>query len=164
LVSSNPSATFDPTNTLLVGVPLKEADTCRDLKRPEDAAALRLWAGDPENAYGELIQSNAMNSFFVALCPAFGKNVWEEMLSGFASDLVKSGSHDKAVLCLLSLGKVREAIGVYSRAKKFLEASVLARARLPPSDPQVIEIYSRWAQNYLSMGDYERVFIFFFLF
>jgi hypothetical protein len=78
--------------------------------------------------------------------------VWVECCSSYAYQLAESGDHLKASSYFLVVHKIEEAVNVLIDGKLMREAVALAKSRLSPSDPTVIEALTAWASQSNSNG------------
>lgn len=90
------------------------------------------------------------------LCLSVGRGAWESVVKVYAAQLESKGEPHFAALHWLSLGDIRSALQVYTKAGLLQDALMLASARLPAGDPQLVELHSLFGDTLLGVGHAER--------
>eukprot|EP00058_Branchiostoma_floridae_P018127 XP_002603616.1 hypothetical protein BRAFLDRAFT_93160 [Branchiostoma floridae] len=116
---------------------------------------LAIWRGDIVGALQMARQHGQLTDWLVAMAPLAGHDVWLQTVEDYSEQLCAQDQHYKAVTFLLACHKVHEAIDLLKNNKMFREAVALAKVRLPPHDPAVLEVYDAWATE-LQKDHYEQ--------
>lgn len=114
-------------------------------KNFEYAMQLEIWKGNIGNALREAADKNMLNDYLVSLAPLGSRELWLEMANKYAEQLIASGAIQKSVLYLLACHKVYKAIDTLRDHGFYKEALVLAKVRLPLTDPIIETILKEWA-------------------
>lgn len=105
-----------------------------------------MWKGNIGHILSRVAQDNQIDSSWLSLSPAAGMDIWRSMTTLYACQLAEKGETHQAVLFFLAVQCVREAISVYRNAEMYREAIVLAKLKLPPKDPLILELFMEWGQ------------------
>ena len=97
--------------------------------------SLEIWRGDITTIIQRMIQEKRLTADYVALSVSGGIVLWQTAAEAYAQQLEERGDIHNAVLYLLSISKIHDAIDVYLRARLYRDALCLAVARLSPLDP-----------------------------
>ncbi|XP_078691159.1 gem-associated protein 5-like [Branchiostoma floridae x Branchiostoma belcheri] len=116
---------------------------------------LAVWRGDILGALKLARQHGQLSDWLVAMAPLAGHDVWVQTVQDYAQQLCGQDQHYKAVTFLLACHKVHQAIALLKNNKMFREAVALAKARLPPHDPVILDLYDAWATE-LQKDHYEQ--------
>ncbi|KAI8485197.1 Gem-associated protein 5 [Branchiostoma belcheri] len=116
---------------------------------------LAVWRGDIVGALQLARQHGQLSDWLVAMAPLAGHDIWLQTVQDYAQQLCGQDQHYKAVTFLLACHKVHQAIALLKNNKMFREAVALAKARLPPHDPVILDLYEAWATE-LQKDHYEQ--------
>ena len=97
--------------------------------------SLEIWRGDITTIIQRMIQEKRLTADYVALSVSGGIVLWQTAAEAYAQQLEEKGDIHNAVLYLLSISKIHDAIDVYLRARLYRDALCLAVTRLSPLDP-----------------------------
>ncbi|XP_067142043.1 gem-associated protein 5 [Centruroides vittatus] len=109
------------------------------------ALQLEIWKGNVGDALREAADKNMLNDYLVSLAPLGSRELWLEMASRYAEQLIASGAIQKSVLYLLSCHKIYKAIDTLRDHGYYREALALAKVRVSPTDPVIPTILKEWA-------------------
>ncbi|XP_029956587.1 gem-associated protein 5 isoform X2 [Salarias fasciatus] len=106
---------------------------------------LRLWSGDLQGALQLATERGELNDHLLSVAPMAGFEAWRRAVEAFVQQLCLQEQYLKAASHLLSLSRVYEAVELLRSHKLYREAVALAKARLPPEDPVLKELFTSWA-------------------
>lgn len=98
-----------------------------------------------------------LSSYHVSLAPSVSYAFWLEMCEKFAKQLLEEHQYNQACTYFLLCNKVYEAIDIFAEKIDILEALILAKARLPESDPMIRSLLFRVRKKYVSHNNSARV-------
>lgn len=101
------------------------------------------------------IRNGSVTEEMVGIAPMVSHNFWKLCSEAFAMQLIEEGQPLRAVLYLLCLNKVDEALDVLMKKHFYREAWVLAKLRRPKEDPIFGELAKEWIRYLDITGDYE---------
>ncbi|CAH1274597.1 GEMIN5 [Branchiostoma lanceolatum] len=116
---------------------------------------LAIWKGDIVGALQMASQHGQLTDWLVAMAPLAGHDVWLQTVEAYAQQLCGQDQLYKAVTFLMACHKVPEAIVLLKNKKMFREAVALAKVRLSPHDPVLLDVYDAWATE-LQKDHYEQ--------
>ncbi|XP_076130089.1 gem-associated protein 5 [Alosa pseudoharengus] len=115
---------------------------------------LRLWRGQEAEALKLAMENGELNDYLISLAPMAGFRVWYEAVEAYVKQLSRQDQHLKAAAYLLSIGKFYDAIGLLKTHHFYREAIAMAKARLRPDDPVLVDLYMVWAEQLEKDGHY----------
>eukprot|EP01132_Coremiostelium_polycephalum_P003189 gene3189-3993_t len=110
----------------------------------ENYFSISMWNGNIRGALSQIVKQGRLTPNIVALSVQGGKELWESVCHLYAQQLISTGDFNMAVSYLLAIGKVVEAIQVYTKTNQFHEAILLAKSRLPSNHPIIQQIFLDW--------------------
>ncbi|KAM3869078.1 gem-associated protein 5 [Diretmus argenteus] len=116
-----------------------------DAGHPESVMYIRLWSGDLEGALQFATETGELNDHLLSVAPMAGYQVWSRTVEAYVKQLCLQEQYLKAASHLLSINKLYEAVHLLQSHKLYREAIALAKARLPPEEPVLKELYTSWA-------------------
>lgn len=117
---------------------------------------LKVWEGKLVEALEEACKNGTLTETHVALSPAAGTDVWEQVVHAYAKQLAGIGEHHAAVAYLVGCHRVKQGIEIYVSAHMYSEALALSKLRLAKEDPLIPIIIQSWATFSLASGHYEQ--------
>ena len=106
-----------------------------------------LWQNQlPAVLSSVLSNSLPLSPHLVALSASAGMDVYQQLCRVYAGQLERSGEPQTAVLYLLAVGDVLDAVRLYVRCAMWGDAMLLARTRLARDDKLIAQLWSGWAQ------------------
>ncbi|KAM6984625.1 gem-associated protein 5 [Aplochiton taeniatus] len=106
---------------------------------------LRLWSGDLSGALQLATDRGELSDHLLSLAPMAGYQVWCVTVEAYVKQLCLQEQFLKAASHLLSINKLYEAIHLLHSQQLYREALLLAKARLQPEDPVLINLFTSWA-------------------
>ncbi|XP_071370684.1 gem-associated protein 5-like [Centroberyx affinis] len=106
---------------------------------------LRLWSGDLEGALQAATERGELSDHLLSVAPMAGFEVWCRTVEAYVKQLCLQEQYLKAASHLLSVNKLYEAVELLQAHKLYREAIALVKARLPPDEPVLKELYTSWA-------------------
>ncbi|GFV69159.1 gem-associated protein 5 [Trichonephila clavipes] len=98
-----------------------------------------------------------LSTFHVSLAPSVSYSYWFEVCEKYAKQLIEAHQYNQACMYLLVCNKVNEAIDIWADKIDVIEALVLAKARLPESDPKIRTLLHRARKRYVSHYNQARI-------
>ncbi|GFQ89687.1 gem-associated protein 5 [Trichonephila clavata] len=98
-----------------------------------------------------------LSNFHVSLAPSVSSTYWFEVCEKYAKQLLEAHQYNQACMYLLICNKVNEAIDIWADKIDVIEALILAKARLPESDPKIRNLLLRARKRYISHNNQARV-------
>ncbi|KAL2094789.1 hypothetical protein ACEWY4_009508 [Coilia grayii] len=120
----------------------------------ESMFTLRLWRGQEVEALKLAMEKGELNDHLIAMAPMAGYGVWVEVVEAYVKQLCRQDQHLKAAAHLLSIGKFYDAISLLKTHHFYREAIAMAKARLRPDDPVLVDLYMTWAEQLEKDGHY----------
>ena len=114
--------------------------------------SLEIWRGDINTVIQRMIQEKRLTADYVALSVSGGIALWQTAAEAYAQQLEEKGEIHNAVLYLLSISKIYDAIDVYLRARLYRDALSLAVARLSPLDPVIHFVCKEFGKSLEKQG------------
>ncbi|XP_028403768.1 gem-associated protein 5-like [Dendronephthya gigantea] len=108
---------------------------------------LEVWKGNIGKALELAVEKRQLSDWLVAISHLAGEQARLAVTEAFAEQLVSQGNFHRAALYYLSCHKVYEAIYMFKTAGMYREAIALAKVRLLPSDPLLLDLYSSWGRK-----------------
>ena len=106
-----------------------------------------LWQNQlPAVLSSVLSNSLPLSPHLVALSASAGMDVYQQLCRLYASQLERSGEPHTAVLYLLAVGDVVDAVRLYVRCSMWGDAMLLARTRLARDNKLITQLWSGWGQ------------------
>uniref|UniRef100_UPI003AADFFB7 gem-associated protein 5-like n=1 Tax=Centroberyx gerrardi TaxID=166262 RepID=UPI003AADFFB7 len=106
---------------------------------------LRLWSGDLQGALQVATERGELSDHLLSVAPMAGFEVWCRTVEAYVKQLCLQEQYLKAASHLLSVNKLYEAVELLQAHKLYREAIALVKARLPPEEPVLKELYTSWA-------------------
>ncbi|GFS41315.1 gem-associated protein 5 [Trichonephila inaurata madagascariensis] len=98
-----------------------------------------------------------LSTFHVSVASSVSYSYWFEVCEKYAKQLLEAHQYNQACMYLLVCNKVNEAIDIWADKIDVIEALVLAKARLPESDPKIRTLLLRARKRYISHYDQARI-------
>lgn len=73
----------------------------------------------------------------------------------YAEQLKKQHQYQKAATYFIAIGQFRNAIELMIESGNFRDAAMIARIRLPPQDPLLKNVFTKWAEKMRQDGNFE---------
>ncbi|XP_070554700.1 gem-associated protein 5-like [Ptychodera flava] len=121
----------------------------------ENYLQLEIWKGNIGKAIQVAKERGQLNEWLVSMAPLGGHDLWLQTAEAYARQLCSQELYLKASSYLVACHKVYDAIEVLKEHKFIKEAVALAKVRLSPSDPVLIELYQTWASQLENDGNFE---------
>nr|XP_031838451.1 gem-associated protein 5-like isoform X1 [Nomia melanderi] len=124
-------------------------------RRHNVVTEMDVWCDNLKQNLDEAAKENRLNDFLVSLSASLSMKTWKEMCELYAYQLINEGNPYKAVSYLLCIHKTYKAIEVFQNVNLHKEAYALARCKLEPDDPILIDILQNWAKYTAHVGCFE---------
>ena len=132
-----------------------EGDYMEEQGDHDVAAHLSLWSGNLIETIKTASKTGKLTDWLVSAAAGISYNLWKEMCSSYAVQLIKEDDVVKGASYYLMIHQVLEAVEVLKKYHYYRPAIAIAISRLPNDAPVLQEIYKAWAYQATNDGCYE---------